>query len=137
MAKEVSLPKATMAKMIKEVLPENLRCSADARDLAISCCMEFIAMLTQECSDICDKSKKQTIRPEHVLQALKTLEFNSYVDEVSRVHMEHKSEKAEVNARNKKRKAVQLDMTPEEAAEQQRLLFDNAKTRFDQARDAI
>jgi histone H3/H4 len=68
---DVSLPKATITKVIKENLAGEIRCGNDARDLIADCCVEFIQMIAAEANDVCNKGKKKTISPEHVIEALK------------------------------------------------------------------
>lgn len=69
---DVSLPKATIAKVIKENLSgDNIRCANDTRDLIVDCCVEFVQMIATEANDLCTKEKKKTISAEHVIEALK------------------------------------------------------------------
>jgi histone H3/H4 len=67
---DVSLPKATMTKIIKEMLPPDVRVAKDAQDLLVECCVEFINLISSESNEICSKEEKRTIAPEHVLRAL-------------------------------------------------------------------
>ena len=53
---------------------------------------EFIHLLASEASDISEKQDKKVISPEHVVEALKTLGFHEYVDEVKQVHKEYKEQ---------------------------------------------
>ena len=63
---ELSIPRAALNKMIKELAP-NIRVANDARELILSCCTEFIHLLSSEANDLCNKQQKKTISPEHVL----------------------------------------------------------------------
>lgn len=63
---ELSIPRAAMNKMIKEVVP-NIRVANDARELILNCCTEFIHLISSEANDVCNKKNKKTISPEHVL----------------------------------------------------------------------
>jgi hypothetical protein len=107
---DVSLPKATVAKMIQglsspvfclwtgnssnfpppypiELLPKDITCSKETRDIVIECCVgdfaslppcaghvdraaEFIHLISSEANDICEKESKKTIAPDHILSAL-------------------------------------------------------------------
>ena len=64
---ELTLPRAAMNKMIKEVMP-NVRVANEARELILQCSTDFIHLLSSEANEICDKQQKKTISPEHVLQ---------------------------------------------------------------------
>ncbi|ONK76731.1 uncharacterized protein A4U43_C03F31530 [Asparagus officinalis] len=67
---DVSLPKATMFKIIKEMLPPDVRVARDAQDLLVECCVEFINLISSESNEVCSREDKRTIAPEHVLKAL-------------------------------------------------------------------
>lgn len=77
---DVSLPKATIGKVIKEHLnPDNIRCANDTRDMIVDCCVEFVQMIATEANDMCTKDKKKTISAEHVIEALKVQKlFRAY-----------------------------------------------------------
>ena len=104
---DLSLPKATVAKMIAgmpvhpfpmtllnrgfvELLPPEVGCAKDTRDLVIECCvgeiasveytselaltwpgLEFIHLISSEANEICEQESKKTIAPEHIIAALK------------------------------------------------------------------
>ena len=88
---ELSLPKATVQKLISEILPKDITCAKDTRDLLIECCVEFIHLLSTESNEVCEKDAKKTIAPEHVLKALSDLGFESFTEEVKSVLSEHKA----------------------------------------------
>ncbi|KAI5416460.1 Down-regulator of transcription 1, variant 6 [Lathyrus oleraceus] len=73
---------ATMTKIIKEMLPPDVRVARDAQDLLIECCVEFINLISSESNEVCSREDKRTIAPEHVLKALQVLGFADYVEEV-------------------------------------------------------
>lgn len=63
---EMTIPRAAMNKMIKEVLP-NIRVAIEARELILHCCTEFIHLLSSESNEICNHQQKKTINAEHIL----------------------------------------------------------------------
>lgn len=63
---DLTIPRAAINKMIKETLP-NVRVANDARELVVNCCTEFIHLISSEANEICNKSDKKTISPEHVI----------------------------------------------------------------------
>lgn len=63
---ELTLPRASINKMIKEILP-NIRVANESRELILTCCTEFIHLLSSEANDICNQQQKKTINAEHVL----------------------------------------------------------------------
>ncbi|KAL0490624.1 DR1 [Acrasis kona] len=90
---DVSLPKATISKVIKEHLAgDNIRCANDTRDMIVDCCVEFVQMIATEANDLCTKEKKKTISAEHITDALKILGYTEYINEVNTVLQSHKDE---------------------------------------------
>ena len=63
---ELTIPRAAMNKMIKEIVP-SVRVANEARELILNCCSEFIHLLASEANDICTQQQKKTINAEHIL----------------------------------------------------------------------
>jgi down-regulator of transcription 1 len=94
---DLSLPKATVQKIISEVLAHSppppsqsttkdspdkeshLTFTRPARDLLISCSLEFLRMLSSEANEISEKDSKKTISIDHIETALTELGFGSYI----------------------------------------------------------
>ena len=87
---ELSLPKATIQKLIQDYLPNDMSCAKDTRDLLIECCVEFIHLVSSEANEACEKDSKKTIAPDHVVKALVDLGFEKYTREVQDVLNDHK-----------------------------------------------
>lgn len=108
-----------MQKLISEMMPGDIVCAKDTRDLLIDCCVgeyslvvqhadscnfliskthslvlltEFIHLIASEANEICEKETKKTIAGEHVISALQALGFEDYVEEVDEVYKEHKKQ---------------------------------------------
>ncbi|RMZ74817.1 hypothetical protein DV737_g5708, partial [Chaetothyriales sp. CBS 132003] len=103
---DLSLPKATVQKIISEVLAQyaaitpaahpsttagggggkddreggHQTFTRPARDLLISCSLEFLRMLSSEANDIAEKDNKKTISIEHLEKALSDLGFSHYIE---------------------------------------------------------
>ncbi|EFA78852.1 putative histone-like transcription factor [Heterostelium album PN500] len=107
----LSLPKATVSKLIKEVLPEGVKCSTETRDLILECCVET----------------RKTIAAEHVIKALNELGFNEYTQKVSEVYDKHKEE---ASAKPSKSKKFEGNKPPEQLLREQQLLFAQAKSAY-------
>ncbi|KAG8862617.1 negative cofactor 2 transcription regulator complex subunit ncb2 [Tulasnella sp. 330] len=131
---ELTLPKATVYKCIQELLPNELTCSKETRDLIIECCVEFIHMISTEANDICEKESRKTISPEHVVGALKLLGFEDYVEEVQDVLKEHKQQLKDREKKVSKFEASGL--TEAELLAQQESLFNAARLRAAGARSS-
>ncbi|KAJ7086672.1 histone-fold-containing protein [Mycena epipterygia] len=125
---DLSLPKATVAKMITELLPGDVVCAKETRDLVIECCVEFIHLISSEANEICEQESKKTIAPEHIIGALKRLGFDSFTTEVEDVLKEHKQQQKD---REKKvSKFEQSGLTPEELLAAQEQLFAASRAKF-------
>ncbi|QRV76419.1 Histone-like transcription factor (CBF/NF-Y) and archaeal histone [Ceratobasidium sp. AG-Ba] len=125
---ELSLPKATVQKLIAEILPKDILSSKESRDLIIECCVEFIHMISTEANEICEKEAKKTISPEHIVGALKTLGFESYVEEVESVLKDHKQ--AQKDREKKTSKFEASGKSEEELLNEQEKLFAASRARF-------
>lgn len=128
---DLSLPKATVAKMIAELLPSDIVCARETRDLVIECCVEFIHLISSEANEICEQESKKTIAPEHIIAALKRLGFEAFMSEVEDVLKDHKQQQKD---REKKvSKLEQSGMTEAELQAQQEALFAASRAKFQSA----
>lgn len=152
---DLTIPRAAINKMIKETLP-NVRVANDARELVVNCCTEFIHLISSEANEICNKSDKKTISPEHVINgtccfvnlccwcfgsyryacecfhsaALESLGFGSYITEVKDVLQECKT--VALKRRKASSRLENLGIPEEELLRQQQELF--AKVRMNRSR---
>ncbi|XP_014208603.1 protein Dr1 [Copidosoma floridanum] len=125
---ELTLPRASMNKMIKEILP-HVRVANESRELILNCCTEFIHLLSSEANDICNQQQKKMIMAEHVLQALEKLGFSDYRSEAEAVLRDCKAVAAK--RRRQSTRLENLGIPEEELFRQQQELF--AKAREEQA----
>ncbi|KAF6167322.1 hypothetical protein GIB67_043183 [Kingdonia uniflora] len=125
---DVSLPKATMTKIIKEMLPPDVRVARDAQDLLVECCVEFINLISSESNDVCNREEKRTIAPEHVLKALEVLGFGDYIEEVYAAYEQHKLET--LDSPKGVKWSSRAEMTEEEALAEQQRMFAEARARM-------
>ncbi|KAF7112462.1 hypothetical protein RHSIM_RhsimUnG0225600 [Rhododendron simsii] len=125
---DASLPKATMTKIIKEMLPPDVRVARDAQDLLIECCVEFINLISSESNEVCNREEKRTIAPEHVLKALEVLGFGEYIEEVYAAYEQHKLETMDTLKSGKWTNVA--EMTEEEALAEQQRMFAEARARM-------
>ncbi|XP_044743298.1 protein Dr1 [Chrysoperla carnea] len=125
---ELTLPRASINKMIKELVP-TVRVANEARELILNCCTEFIHLLSSEANDICNQHNKKTINAEHVLQALERLGFGDYQTEAEAVLRDCKAVAAK--RRRQSTRLENLGIPEEELLRQQQELF--AKAREQQA----
>ncbi|XP_067940724.1 uncharacterized protein [Watersipora subatra] len=116
---ELSVPRASIKKMIKELVP-NMRISIETKDLIINCCNEFIRLIASESNEVSNALSKKKIAPEHVLTALENLGFKSYLPEVKEC-----IEEAKEAALKKRRTSSKMpgQFSEEELFRQQQELF--------------
>jgi len=127
---DLSLPKATVQKLITELLPQDVVCAKDTRDLIIDCCVEFIHMISTEANEICEAESKKTIAPEHIVNALKRLGFESFLGDVEEVLKDHKQMQKE---REKKSSKFPTGLTQEELERKQEELIAASRARYEQS----
>lgn len=125
---ELTLPRASINKIIKEIVP-SVRVANESRELLLNCCSEFIHLLSSEANEVCNLRNKKTINAEHVLEALDRLGFNDFKQEAETVLNDCK----EVAARRRRQSSrlENLGIPEEELLRQQQELF--AKAREEQA----
>ncbi|KAJ4298514.1 negative cofactor 2 transcription regulator complex subunit ncb2 [Collariella sp. IMI 366227] len=89
---DLSLPKATVQKIVGEILAgsSGIAFSKEARDVLIECCVEFITLISSEANEISEKEAKKTIACDHIIKALDQLGFSDYVPAVLEAAAEHK-----------------------------------------------
>lgn len=63
---DLALPRASLNKLIKEVLPD-LRVANEVRELLLQCCTELIHLVSSEANEFCKSQQKKTMNTEHVL----------------------------------------------------------------------
>lgn len=144
---ELSLPRATVYKMILEMLPAGVGCSKETRDLLVDCCNgmstiyydyvyllceEFVHLISSEANEVCEKSGRKTISPEHVLESLKNLGFPEYLDQVQAAHDEHTTQSKEKERMRASSKAEIAKLSEEELLRQQQELFEQARIKYQQ-----
>ncbi|KAI9489032.1 histone-fold-containing protein [Zychaea mexicana] len=126
---ELSLPKATVMKLINEMMPSDIVCSKEARDLLIDSCVEFIHLIASESNEIADRETKKTIAGEHVISALKELGFEDYVEDVEEVYKEHRQQQKDRDKRSSR--LEKTGISEEELLRQQELLFEQSRLKFE------
>ena len=140
---DLSLPKATVQKIISEVLassaPATAKSSDDkdahltftrpARDLLINCSLEFLRMLSSEANEISEKESKKTISIDHIETALTELGFGSYIQGCREVVLEWQETQKKRTGRGERMRdlgGLRDKMTDEELAKMQEELLRGA-----------
>jgi len=121
---ELTIPRAAMNKMIKEMLP-NIRVANEARELVLNCCTEFIHLISSESNEICNGQQKKTISAEHVLAALEKLGFGDFKKDAEEVL--HECKETAAKRRRQSTRLENLGIPEEELLRQQQELFAKAR----------
>ncbi|CAH2352152.1 negative cofactor 2 complex subunit beta [[Candida] railenensis] len=125
---DLSLPKATVQKIISEILPSDIAIAKEAREAITECSIEFIMILSTQSNDIAEKEAKKTIAPDHVVKALEELGFQNYLEIVNKILDEHKEL---LKGKEKKNNKFQNSgMTEEELLRKQEELFKKSRDRL-------
>ncbi|KAI1804770.1 histone-fold-containing protein [Daldinia bambusicola] len=127
---DLSLPKATVQKMVTEILPPSsgLSFAKEARDLLIECCVEFITLVSSEANEISEKEAKKTIACDHITKALETLGFSEYIPAVLEAAAQHKETQKVREKRGNK--LEDSGMTMEQLEQMQREALAEARQKF-------
>ncbi|QSL66360.1 hypothetical protein MERGE_000738 [Pneumocystis wakefieldiae] len=125
---ELSLPKATVQKLVSEMIPQDLVFAKETKDLLIECCVEFVHLISSEANEICEREAKKTIAAEHVIKALEELGFQSYIDEIQQIVLDHK--KLQKTREKKQSKLETSGMSQEELLRQQEELLNKAREKY-------
>ncbi|KAH8087949.1 histone-fold-containing protein [Filobasidium floriforme] len=88
---EETLPRATVQKIVKEILSnaendpstKEFTCAKETIDVLSTACVEFIKLIALSANDECEKDKKKTIAPEHVISAMDTIGMEQYKEDLT------------------------------------------------------
>ena len=128
---ELSLPKATVQKIIGEILPLDIAITKEAREAITECSTEFIMILSTQLNDTAEKEAKKTIASDHVVTALEELGFQNYLEIVNKILDEHKEL---LKGKEKKNNKFQNSgLSEEELLRQQEELFKKSRDRLNNA----
>jgi len=110
--------------IVKDILGKNLKCSSESIRFLTDICTEFVRLLSSESNSICEKMNKKLISSDHVLQALKELDFENYIEETKKAHEQHVDQ---IAPKKKKKKLTDSGLTLEELERDQKKLFEEAR----------
>lgn len=128
---ELSLPKATIQKMIKDIVTgSDVRVSGDSIDLLVACCTEFVHLVSSQANEVSEKEKRTTVNPEHIITALEELGFSELVAGVREYWEEWKADtKAAGKGAKSKSLAAASGLSEEQQIALQKQLFAAARAR--------
>ncbi|XP_053951781.1 DNA polymerase epsilon subunit 3 [Anastrepha ludens] len=77
---DLNLPNAVVGRLIKDALPEGANVSKEARAAIARAASVFVIFLTSTSTTLAHKQNHKTITAANILDALKQLEFENFVD---------------------------------------------------------
>ncbi|XP_039958512.1 DNA polymerase epsilon subunit 3 [Bactrocera neohumeralis] len=80
---DLNLPNAVVGRLIKDALPEGANVSKEARAAIARAASVFVIFLTSSSTTLARKQNHKTITAANILDALKQLEFESFVEPLS------------------------------------------------------
>ncbi|KAG0672999.1 negative cofactor 2 transcription regulator complex subunit ncb2 [Pichia californica] len=126
---DLSLPRATIQKILTEILPNDSCLTKEAREALIECCINFIMIVATESNDIAEQELKKTISTDHVISALHNLGFDHYIP-ILEEFVESCRNNAKIKEKRKESKFVKSGLTEEELLAKQQELFKASRERL-------
>ncbi|XP_018800726.1 PREDICTED: DNA polymerase epsilon subunit 3 [Bactrocera latifrons] len=80
---DLNLPNAVVGRLIKDALPEGANVSKEARAAIARAASVFVIFLTSSSTTLARKQNHKTITAANILDALKQLEFENFVQPLS------------------------------------------------------
>lgn len=74
------LPAANVGRMMKKMLPNDVKIEKNTKDFVALCVSEFISFITSEASDKCHQEKRKTLNGEDIVWALHNMGMENYVE---------------------------------------------------------
>lgn len=76
---DLNLPNASVAKIIKEAIPENINLSKDAKTALARAAAVFVLYVSTHASQEAKKAHRKTMVGQDVIDALENLEFEEFI----------------------------------------------------------
>ncbi|VEN42045.1 unnamed protein product [Callosobruchus maculatus] len=114
---DLTLPNASVQKIIKEALPDNTNVGKDARLALSRAASVFVLYVTSQASNEAQKVNRKTLTKEDVINALKDLEFENFIEPLQTALEEYKNAKAKKVANKSTEGATENSEGEEEDAE--------------------
>lgn len=122
---EPKLPRASVEKIVSEIVISPLTCSREAKHYLLNMCVEFVHIIATEANGVCEQEQKKTVTHEHVYTALRNLGYGTYVEECHNAYRDHIEQTKMRPSRQNKFKDSGL--TQDQLEKEQEELFRKAK----------
>jgi len=127
----VGLPRSTIQKLVKDEIPQGYRMSKNFLDPILHCAVETVQFIAGQANQICMNANKETLMPDHVLQALRDLEMTEFLTVAEASMAEVSQSNKEAKESRKRKKAEHQDKRSQaEIIQAQRAMILAARNRF-------
>ncbi|XP_071517969.1 DNA polymerase epsilon subunit 3 isoform X2 [Panulirus ornatus] len=131
---DLNLPNAVIYRIIKDTLPEGISVAKEARIAIAKAASVFVLYTTSTANTLAQKNKKKTVSAQDVLNAMKEMEFDKFIEplqeslEVHRKSQQSKKEQKEAKAKAKKAEEVDKNMSVAEESSTEMIIMDVTET---------
>ncbi|GBP93347.1 DNA polymerase epsilon subunit 3 [Eumeta japonica] len=88
---DLNLPLTVVTRIVKEVLPDGVAISKEARTGLAKAASVFVLYVTSAATNIVKSNKKKTMTGQDVLEAIKDIEFDRFVEPLSEAFEQYKA----------------------------------------------
>lgn len=81
---DLNLPQASVLRIIKDSLPENVTIVKDVKAALAKAASMFILYITSQSIQVSQNAKRKTLLPQDVLDALEEADFGEYVEPIKK-----------------------------------------------------
>ena len=103
------LPAANIGRMMKRMLPSDVKINKDTKDFVATCVSEFISFITSEAADKCLQEKRKTLNGEDLVWALHNMGMSEYVEPLRVYLTKYRESRADKLERPDKRPKLTID----------------------------
>ena len=103
------LPAANIGRMMKRMLPNDVKINKDTKDFVATCVSEFISFITSEAADKCLQEKRKTLNGEDIVWALHNMGMSEYVEPLRVYLTKYRESRADKLERPDKRPRLTID----------------------------
>lgn len=82
---DLNLPNASVQKIIKEALPENVIIGKDAKSALSRAASVFVLYITSQASNEAQKANRKTLIGQDIITALEELEFENFIEPLQNI----------------------------------------------------
>jgi len=98
---DLNLPHAVITRLIKEVLPDGVNVSKEARSAISRAASVFVLYTTSCANNLAQKQKRKTLTGQDVLSAMEEMEFEQFVEPLKKSLEAFKKEQKEKETKKK------------------------------------